>query len=290
MNDLRTLGAALAQDEPSQDVVDRSRHRLRHHMRGHRPMRRRAWFAVTAAAAVAAVAAVALPAGEAPPARDGLAVLLAAADVAERTPEGTGTYWHYKVHADSAWYEYWITADGEYWRRFEDGKVEKAPDRRAHPFSLIGVPLTLDQLRALPTDPAALQAWIAEAVADNGRDDPATDPLKEWDTLDSLVSLVSMLPAPPEVRAAAFRAIAAYPGVEPLGDVPGGQGVLLPGNDVIVAVSVDGREVGRRLVVDPATGRANGTTFFVNLSGERHIVGDPEGVRITAEWTDSLPS
>ena len=284
MDDLRTLGAALAQDEPSQDVVDRSRHRLLNHMRGHHPIRRRSWLAITAAAAataaaVAAAAIVALPAD--PP--SGQDVLFAAAAAAERSSESTGIYWYYKVEAHSINYEYWIKPDGDYWRRYDDGKVEKMPERLRHPFKMLNVPMTLDQLRNLPTDPEALRAWVDEAVGDYDGG------FKERNTLDSLVSLVSMLPAPPEVRAAAFRAIAAYPGVEYLGDVPGGQGVQLPTFGLDAYAVVDGQPAGERLVVDPATGRANGTTFFVSLSGERHILGNP-GARITAEWTDSLPS
>lgn len=283
MNDLRTLGAALAQDEPAQDVVDRSRHRLQNHMRGARPIRRRVWLALIAATAAAAVV-VALPAGDPPP-LTGQDILLAAATAAERSPEGSGTYWYYKVESDSFSYEYWVKPDGQYWFRYADGEVQQMPDRLRHPFSLIGVPLTLDQLRALPTDPDELRAWIADAV----EDDNANDPLSERDTLDSLISLVSMLPAPPEVRAAAFRAIAAYPGVQNLGDVPGGKGVLLPDDGLLAVISrPDGQPAGQRLVVDPATGRANGTSFYVSMGGERHILGSPDA-RITAEWTDSLP-
>jgi hypothetical protein len=90
-----------------------------------------------------------------------------------------------------------------------------------------------------------------------------------------LISLVSTLPAPPEVRAAAFRAIAAYPGVESLGAVPGGQGLRLP---------EDGR-----LVVDPSTGLVSGTSVWV--SGDGGVVTDPKSTtRINAEWTDTPPA
>jgi hypothetical protein len=286
MDDLRTLGAALAPDEPPQDVVDRSRHRLQNHMRGHHPIRRRSWLAVTAAAAATALAAVAavvaLPAD--PPDRQ--EALFAAAAAAERSRESTGIYWYFKVEADSIRYEYWIKPDGYYWRRYEDGKVEKMPDRRRHPFKMLNTPVTLDQLRALPTDPEALLAWVVEAVGDYDGG------FKERNPLDSLVALVSMVPASPEVRVAAFRAIAAYPGVEYLGDVPGGQGVLLPpDHDVLVGTfqPVGGQPAGERIVFDPKTGQTNSTTFFVSLSGERHLMNYP-GAKITKEWTDVLPS
>lgn len=284
MDDLRTLGAALAPDEPSQDVVDRSRHRLQNHMRGHHPVRRRSWLAVAVAAAATAVAAVvavvALPAD--PPNRQ--EALFAAAAAAERSRESVGIYWYFKVDFGDYHDEYWIKPDGYYWRRFQDGKVEKMPDRRRHPFKMLNTPVTLDQLRALPTDPEALRAWVDEAVGDYDGG------FKERNTLDSLVALVSMVPAPREVRVAAFRAIAADPRVEYLGDVPGGQGVLLP-TDRLAGTSQPGdrQPAGDQIVFDPATGQTNSTMFFVSLSGERHLMGYP-GAKITTEWTDVLPS
>jgi hypothetical protein len=46
---------------------------------------------------------------------------------------------------------------------------------------------------------------------------------------------------------------------------------------------------GRRLVVDPATGRVNGTSVFVTMDGAVYSVADPAGARIDAEWTDTMP-
>ena len=61
--------------------------------------------------------------------------------------------------------------------------------------------------------------------------------------MDGLISLVSQLPAPPKVRAAAFQAIASYPNVKSLGAVKGGQGLLIS----------FGEGTPASLVVDPAT-------------------------------------
>jgi hypothetical protein len=139
--------------------------------------------------------------------------------------------------------------------------------------------VTLDELRAMPTEPDALKSWITEAVKNGGgrtSGGPIADnpEMLETATFSSLISLVSTVPAPPELRAAAFRAIAAYPEVESLGDVPGGKGLLLSG-DV-------------RLVVDPATGLVNGTSFLI-LDGALYTVAEPDSAKVTAEWTDTLP-
>jgi hypothetical protein len=277
MNDLRTLGDALSPDEPSQDVVDRSRHRLLNHMRDNRPVRRRVWLpiatALTAAAAIAAVALVALPSTDTKTAASGQDVLLAAADAAERSPEGSGTYWHLTVgfgRYGNA--EFWIKPNGEYWFRNHNTEGAVWPSgtpRLPKPFSLeSGVELTFDQLRALPTDPAALRAWVDEAVVSGHEQDKARA------TMSSLVALVSTVPAPPDVRATAFRALAAYPGIENLGPVPGGQAVLLPGN--------------ARLVVDLAAGLVNRMSGLTVMSV--YVVDSGQNdLPITARWTDEPP-
>ncbi|WP_410650776.1 CU044_5270 family protein [Amycolatopsis sp. cmx-4-54] len=293
MNDLQTLRTALTLDEPSQDVIDRSRHRLQNRIHGGRTSRRRTGWLIAGAGLTAAAAAVvaiaAMPAApvDGPPMRtvSGQEILLAAATAAERSPEGAGTYWHVKVTvADgavaSSAYEYWIKPDGQAWMRGAKtgGEVMPMKAHSATPFSLVAVDLTLEQLRALPADPDALKAWIAEALE---RSDARTSAGKltasdrEQAGFQSLISLVSTLPATPAVRATALRAIADHPGVQNLGTVPGGQGLSLP--------------TGERLVVDPATGRVNGTSVFVTMDGAVNKVADPAGARIDAEWTDTLP-
>jgi hypothetical protein len=82
------------------------------------------------------------------------------------------------------------------------------------------------------------------------------------------------VPAPPKVRAAAFRALASLPGVRSLGPVKGGQGLLLP--------DPDGKNM---LVVDPATSQVRGLSSDVidgrKVSGSSAITA--------AEWTNLLP-
>jgi hypothetical protein len=302
MNDLQTLHAALAQDEPSQDVVDRSRHRLQNRIVGGPASGKRTrWLVVgtglTVAAAAVAVAISVVPGAPADSPQKhastgtrtvtGQEILLAAATGAEREPTTSGTYWHIKVtitgpHRVTEVYEYWTKADGQYWFRGvkTNNKAQQWGGPSPNPFSLVGAQLTLDQLRALPTDPEELKAAIAYAI-EHGDSRTSAGPLKDVPEFlaqakfDSLISLVSGLPATPAVRAAAFRAIASYPGVQSLGSVPGGQGLLLPG--------------GQRFVVDPRTGRVNGTSTFVAPGGGNYSVSDGSA-KITAEWTDTLPS
>lgn len=213
----------------------------------------------------------------------GKEILLAAATAAERAPEGSGTYWYIKITHKGGGsprfvYETWTRPDGQLWMRGEKtkGQVLALRPPLDNPFSLFGAALTLD---GLPTEPAALTAAIREGIR-NGEGRTSAGPLRddpemlEEATFDSLIYLVSTLPAPPEVRAAAFRALAAYPDVHNLGAVPGGQGLRLPD--------------GKRLVVDPATGRVNETSVYV-MGGATVSVAEPATATIIAEWTDTLP-
>jgi hypothetical protein len=288
MNDLQTLRVALLPDEPSQDVVDRSRHRLQNRMLGARRRRVRPLAlgaGLVAAAAAAAVVVATLPGApaEAPPPQavapvvTGQQVLLAAATAAEHAPDGTGKYWHVKTVEDKNTYEYWFTADSHLWFRGAKSGGRVMP-LGASPLRLAATEVTFEQLRTLPTDPAALRDWLVNAIAhSNARTSagPLTASDRERELLLSMVSLVSTLPAPPAVRATAFRAIAAYPGVQDLGVVPGGRGFLLPGE--------------YRLVVDPSTGRINRTSMYVSADGAIYVNADPDGSEVIAEWTDSLP-
>ncbi|MFJ9784504.1 CU044_5270 family protein [Amycolatopsis sp. NPDC101161] len=277
MNDLETLRTALLPDEPSQDVVDRSRHRLQNRMLRRRRIRPLAIGAglVATAAVVAGVVVVTRPAApvETPPqavapVETGPAVLLAAAEVAEHAQVGTGKYWHSTTKVGKETWEYWTTTDGQEWYRGENthGKAEIMP--RPRPIRINGDDdVTLSTILTLPADPAALRDWLADGLTRHGV------PANQRDTLvlQSLIDLVSVVPSPPAVRAAAFRAIAADPGVHALDD----RSVRLPG--------------GGRLVVDPATGQVDGSSVFLDANGKPVRDANGDKYAVSGEWTDELP-
>lgn len=124
--------------------------------------------------------------------------------------------------------------------------------------------LTLTQIQKLPTGPAALKARLLSY----NQGLPMAPALE-----GGLVGLLSGTPAPPKVRSAAFRALAALPGVESLGPVSGGQGLLLPG---------PGKNM---LVVDLRTSKVTGTIEEV-VNGRR-LYGS--NATLVAEWTNELP-
>lgn len=279
MNDLETLRAALT-IEPDQEAADRSRRRLQNRINGGALRRKRTgWLAVgTVAVAAAAAAIMVLP--SAPVESSGADILLAAATAAEQAPATSGTYWHVTLDpkGETAVWDYWVTPDGQWWYRTPTSPVTLVGSP-ANPFWAGSVHVTLDQLRSMPTEPAALRAWLDDALIRSdiqSHKGPLTASDRDQHMYWCLTALVSTVPAPPEVRAAAFRALAASPGVVNLGAVPGGQGLSLPGNN--------------RIVVDPTTGRVSETSVHVNVNGTFQASGDPgDTYGITTEWTNTLP-
>ena len=121
----------------------------------------------------------------------------------------------------------------------------------ANNFLLAGQTRSIAQLDALPTRPDQLKAKLLDWYGDTGR--------LEGDEKSFLfysgLAIVLDLPVPTAVRAAAYRMLAALPGVASLGPVTDSLGRT--GIAVAVTRRGDaGTEMQTRLIVDPATGRA----------------------------------
>jgi hypothetical protein len=266
-----------------------------------RPVRRRPLRLATTAVAATAVAAVVAAAvvagvgaggdpgdGTVPTTSSGQQILLAAAATAQRQPEGAAAYWHVKIISRDAeqrvtWeLENWFDREGRSWLRSgkTGDKVVEVPGGVKY---TLGRPeVGFDQLQNLPTTPDALKTWIIEAANTVPPKDPSrplTAQEKDRRVLYGLISVVSQLPAPPKVRAAAFQAIAAYPNVTSLGPVEGGQGLR-------ISFAEDWQV---RLVIDPVAAQVRETDLFVTPGGALHWSAEGGSVTLHAEWTDSLP-
>ncbi|MFC6016821.1 CU044_5270 family protein [Plantactinospora solaniradicis] len=275
------------------------------------PKRRRVWLtsALTAAAATTAAAVViglggvggsvdggSVDDGAAPPVvteMSGSQILLAAATAAEQAPEGSGTYWYTKTvsrygkSGTPQQYESWRRRDGQSWFRGEKTKGEMFKIPQPVPFSLGGSEISIDQLQKLPTQPDALKTWLEDTLLDSDvrtSDGKLTPGQQQQLTFEGLISLVSQLPAPPKVRAAAFRAIAMYPNVKSLGKVDGGQGL---------EITLVGQETPAKLVVDLGKSQIRETSWYVTPDGgNAGFAGDhaaDSSYTLTAEWTNNLP-
>ncbi|MFE3452317.1 hypothetical protein ACFXJ8_25685 [Nonomuraea sp. NPDC059194] len=253
MDDLRKIRELYGEPEERPGARNRVRARIEaEHARRRRPR----WTPLLAGLAVAAVAAVAFAVPRLPvesPADDKASVLLAAAGVAEEAPATKGAYWHVKRKINgSGVRELWVARDGRAWTTERRGtSTVTAPTRE--PFTMDGHPMTIAEIEALPDDPATLRAHVNGLL----RDVPERH--RGGVVADALSGLLWSKPAPPAVRAAAYRALAELPDVRYLGGS---------------TFAYDVRGVRRELVIDTESQVVKATT------------GATTEVVLEAEWTD----
>lgn len=138
--------------------------------------------------------------------------------------------------------------------------------------------LDLAGVRALPTEPAALRAAIAAHLT--GADDGTL--------FRSLCMLLADAPAPPAVRAAAFRAIAGMDGVRDLG--PTGDASGRVGTGVELARGFGEVSDRSRLIIDPESFQVLGTEYAATLTATGKVIKGGTSVVLSAGWTDREPS
>lgn len=241
--------------------------------------------AVAAAAAAAAVTlAVTVPSGHpgrqspaqhpAPARPTGSQILLAAAIGAAR--QQPARYWHFLISETQANIpggvndvdDQWVARDGNDWtsppcKAGLSGTV--VMPNGGFSFGLgnprkIIPPWTYDLVQHWPVTAAALKARIATYATDKSEE------------LQALTALELVVPAPPGVRAAAYRAIATFPGVQDRGAVQGGHAVFIPAEDGGPLL----------LVLDPATGLIRSQTWS-------EAGGQMSWTILLAQWTNELP-
>jgi len=135
--------------------------------------------------------------------------------------------------------------------------------------------LTFAELQQLPTDPAALEAYIL-AIPPHHPDLPVV-PVSDR-LFDACIALAET-PAPPDVRAAAFRLLAGLPDLTALGQVTdalGRPGVGVSNSDF------DGEE----MIIDPSTGTLLALENFANVGGKMEMT-DYQAT-VVAAWTDTV--
>ncbi|MEV0805106.1 CU044_5270 family protein [Micromonospora sp. NPDC050200] len=146
--------------------------------------------------------------------------------------------------------------------------------------------LTLEQVRQLPDEPGALRTWVTDQIR-TGRDMGFAAGSAESNRLlfGFLSRLLLDTPAPPKVRAAAFRILADIPGVRSLGTVQdergrSGQGVEFR----------SGSGTEWQLIVDTSTHRLLASKI-ISIPKDASVSGGKEHstLVLTAEWSDALP-
>ncbi|GAA4221152.1 hypothetical protein FHR32_005353 [Streptosporangium album] len=181
-------------------------------------------------------------------------------------------------------------ADAEAWRRDGsptewagqglstapgEGLLNAVTDRA--PFSMAGHGMSFEQIQRLPADPVALKDRVAEVV----RDVPggSTDGV----VADALSGLLWSKPSPPDVRAAAYRALAELPNVRYLGTAKDERGRAGAAFSFTVRTTAT---VQRTLIIDPTSSQVLSSTD----TGRPGTVGDEVEVVLEAGWTDDEPT
>jgi hypothetical protein len=322
MDDMHLLRAVLARPELTEETAHRGRRRLQERIdaaggtargaglvrRSHPGRRRAGWTAVTAgltaAAAAAAVAmgSVGAPPGTAGPSQavggtqqggspaglSGRDLLLAAAVTAASRPDGVGRYWHVVTDDDALDgpagagrypQETWTERNGVVWTLATDRRGVWNLGGGPRRFPVAGEQLTFEQLQRLPADPGGLQDWISRSLRCSGYVAPSD---LAGDVSLALAQLLFYVPASSGVRSAAFRALAAMPGVQHLGHVAGGEKLLLPvappSADKFPSHRVPAGADRIVLVIDPATSLLHSYTSYQGTTTVR-----------TYEWTNRRP-
>ncbi|WP_162907152.1 CU044_5270 family protein [Allorhizocola rhizosphaerae] len=145
--------------------------------------------------------------------------------------------------------------------------VQISPRARFEPhsrlFEVVGERLTADQIRALPSDPEALRAWLLGVIEKQNL--PRGNAVEAGESLfDAVLTLVLGTPITPVVRAAAFRVLAGVPGIRSLGVVTDAKGrtgvaVSVQRNDTVEEQNADsGGPYEVSLLLDPETGTVLG--------------------------------
>jgi hypothetical protein len=146
---------------------------------------------------------------------------------------------------------------------------------------------SLEELGALPTDPARLRArFLSETQRSQGGRQSYQSP-DQW-AFDAAGYLLTNEPVPTRVRVAAYRVLAALPGVRTAGTVPDPLGRV---GTAVELRGVSGPGTNDRIIVEPSTGRLLARESFAVAP----TAGYPAGTMLAwqalvdAGWTDRAP-
>lgn len=164
--------------------------------------------------------------------------------------------------------------------------LHRVTDRASKVYYLAGMTLTASQVQALPGDPAALRATLAQSL------EPGTSEAERRQAVSyGAAELLFDVPATPKVRGAALRILAELPGVrlrtavaDPIGRV--GTELSFTGELGRPAIPGGDRSTGTvRLVIDPSTGRLLSRSFHAPQLARTETVT----VVLESGWTNETP-
>jgi hypothetical protein len=271
---LQELGSAARAQQTPAGIVDRALSRvneaeppgglsLRWKRAAGKRWRPRRLVLVATAAAIAALV-VGLGVSALNPSGDGgvaqaATVLRDVAKVAAAQPQTApwvpGSFYFHETHSHygslDQHREEWTATDGQIFYRYQEIPAKAsdqwhrgtAPSEGGNllPFDFGAEDMTYAQLMALPTNADALEARMKKAALPSG-DRPLSEEL-----FGMVENVLSVAPAPPEVRAAFYEVAARIPGVELLGETKDGLGRT--GAAVALDEHIKGSENEREIMV-----------------------------------------
>ncbi|GAA3246767.1 CU044_5270 family protein [Dactylosporangium siamense] len=179
------------------------------------------------------------------------------------------------------------------------GNGRLTPTKEPTQFRVLGEYLTADQIRALPSDPAALKQWLIGVIKKQNL--PRKTDVELGESLfNGVHNLLFLNPITPQVRAAAYRVLAGMPGVTSLGAVKDGVGrngvaVAITSNDTADEQRADsGGPYAVSIVFSPDTGDTLSFETRV-LKPADYLSWVPKGALFSyravtdMRWTDDEP-
>ena len=149
--------------------------------------------------------------------------------------------------------------------------------------------LDFDEVQNLPTDPEKLRDLIVARIA---ADEPGL-PSHSWGArirlFGTTAELLLNVPAPPQVRAAAFEVLADIPGVRTTGRATDAEG--REGLGIELSHTSAGVVQSHQLVLDPRTHLilAHNVGNYLSGKGKPRVLKEYKEVIRATEWTDELP-
>ncbi|MET7463722.1 hypothetical protein [Nonomuraea sp. NPDC005501] len=174
-----------------------------------------------------------------------------------------------------------------------EGRVGLVPNRtdptgrNRTPYELAGQRLTYDEVQRLPADPNGLKDWLTKA-ARTGRIPEGS--IGSWVT-GTLPHILYTLPAPKQVRSAAYRALLTMPGVRSAGNAKD----TLGRSGTTVLIDTTTRQTNNvisshtRLIVDTSTMVLLSQHQTMSANGKPSVKSSNETM-VEVGWTDSQPT
>jgi hypothetical protein len=144
-------------------------------------------------------------------------------------------------------------------------------------FFVEGRALTLEDIRNLPADPSALDAFLLAPYPSSYLQ---THPVDATQRLFGEAFDLAVAPASPDVRAEAFRLLASSPGVVNLGAVTDALG------RTGVGIAISSGNVQHQLIIDPNTGAVLDMRDVTQADGHQTITLD--NLLVQSGWTNSV--